>query len=184
LVERHVRPVAVIGPMGPLLLRAAIPVLAVGLLLLVRFLARPPRIIWIRSLQVGWIAGIVNLLADATAQNLHLWHYVMPALFLGLPMDLYVSVALVYGSSISLIYWWIATKYPRYKWWFVIALPFYGLGRDYFGTMLTGSTFLIWDSPLWWAADFTAWGAGLWCTLAVFHRVSLARPMPLGARTI
>ena len=66
--------------MGPLLLRAAIPILAIGLLLLVRFLARPPRIIWIRSLQVGWIAGLVNLLADATAQNLHLWHYVMPAL--------------------------------------------------------------------------------------------------------
>jgi hypothetical protein len=169
------------GTMGLLVLRAAIPILAVGLLLLVRFLARPPRIIWTRSLQVGWIAGIINLLADAVANNLHLWHYVMPALLLGLPVDLYVSVALIYGSSISLIYWWIATKYPRYKWWFVIALPFYGLFRDYLGTALTGSTFLIWDSPLWWVADFTAWGAGLWCTLVVFQRVSLTRPPPPGA---
>ena len=103
--------------MGPWPLRAAIPILPIGLLV-VRFLTRPPRMIWIRSLQICWIAGLMNLLADAAAQNLRLWHYDMPALLLGLPMDLYISVALIYGSAISLLYWWIATKHPRYRWWF------------------------------------------------------------------
>jgi hypothetical protein len=168
--------------MDSLPLRAAIPFLAFGLLLLVRFLTRPPLVIWIRALEIGWIAGLLNLLADTAAQNLHLWHYNMPALLLGLPVDLYVSVALFYGSAISLIYWWIATEYPRYRWWFVVALPFYGLCRDYLGTVLTGSTLLVWDSPLWWAADFTAWGAGLWCTLAVFHRASFTHRRLPGAR--
>lgn len=168
--------------MDQLLFRVAIPCIAVGLLLLVRLLTHAPRIIWIRALEVGWIAGLVNLLADVAARNLTLWHYNMPGLILGLPLDLYVSVSLIYGSAISLIYWWIVRNHARYRWWFLGALPVYGLCRDYLGTSLTGSTFLVWDHPLWWVADLAAWATGLWCTLYVFHRASRVNRASSGAR--
>ena len=70
----------------------------------------------------------------------------------------------------SLIYWRLNhSSYKAFAPYFVIALPFYGLARDFFATQLSGTTFLIWDTSLWWIADFAAWAAGLWATIFVFR---------------
>jgi hypothetical protein len=100
--------------------------------------------------------------ADAVANVLHLWHYTFSPLYYRLSIDFYVTVSLVYGGAVSLIYWWIShSKYKAFTLCFISALPFYGLLRDFFGQRVSGTTFLVWDHPLWWIADFIAWAAGL-----------------------
>jgi hypothetical protein len=158
-----------------LIFRLLIPFAALGLFLLVRFLVKPPKKIWVLALSVGWITGVLNLIADALAKYVHLWHYILPGVVLGLPLDLYIAVSLFYGSALALIYWWIVEKHRKYQWLFLVILPFYGLFRDYFGTKTFSNTFLVWDNSYWWFADFAAWAIGLWITLYVFHKFAFPR---------
>jgi hypothetical protein len=77
--------------------------------------------------------------------------YTFSSLYYGLPIDFYVTVSPVYGGAVSLIYWWIShSKYKAFTLYFIGALPFYGLLRDFFGQRVSGTTFLVWDHPLWW----------------------------------
>ncbi|MGB8310287.1 MAG: hypothetical protein WCE81_00265 [Halobacteriota archaeon] len=150
--------------------RVVLPAIGIVIFVLVATLTRAPRYVTFSALEVCWVAGLISLVADAVANVLHFWHYTLNPLYYGLPIDFYVTVSLVYGGAVSLIYWRIShSKYKTFALYFVIALPFYGLVRDFFAMRVSGSTFLVWDHPLWWIADFIAWAAGLWTTILVFH---------------
>ncbi|MGY2747389.1 hypothetical protein [Arthrobacter sp. UYCu723] len=53
--------------MGLVLFRVVLPFIAADILLLVCRLVKPPPRVWRRVLAVGWVAGILNLAADALA---------------------------------------------------------------------------------------------------------------------
>jgi hypothetical protein len=160
--------------MAMVLFKVVLPFIAAAILLLVRQLVKPPPEVWEREFAIGWVAGIINLAADAVAGPAGFWHYTMPGLVLGLPLDFYITVSLIYGSAVLLAYWWLRGKNPRYALILAAVLPLYGLARDTLGTAIVGNLFLTWDSPYWWAADIAAWAAGLWTTLFVFE-MSLRR---------
>jgi hypothetical protein len=158
-----------------LVLRLLLPAVAVGVLLLICKAVKPSAATWRRALKVGWIAGLLNLVADAIAGYANLWHYVMPGLIFGLPVDLYIAVALVYGSGVALIYDWLSRKHPPFGLWFAGVLPVYGVVRDRVGTWLAPDVFLVWDSPYWWVFDFASWALSLWTMLYVFRRERLIK---------
>ena len=152
------------------LLRGFLPLISIGIFILIAKLTRAPRYVILSALEVCAIAGLISVMADALATAFHFWHYSFNPLFYGLPIDFYITVSLVYGGAVSLIYWRLGhSSYKAFAPYFVIALPFYGLARDFFATQLSGTTFLIWDTSLWWIADFAAWAAGLWATIFVFR---------------
>lgn len=147
-----------------------LPAIGIVIFVLVATLTRAPRYVAYSALEVCWVAGLIGVVADALANVFHIWHYTFSPLYYGLPIDFYVTVSLVYGGAVSLIYWRINhSKYKALALCFIIALPFYGLTRDFFAMRLSGTTFLVWDHPLWWIADFVAWAAGLWTTILVFR---------------
>jgi hypothetical protein len=153
-------------------LRVFLPIIAIAIFVLTVKLTRAPRYVTFSALQVCGIAGFISLAADALANALHVWHYPFSTLFYGLPLDLYVTVSIVYGGAVSLVYWRIShSRYDAFARYFVIALPFYGVLRDFFVTKVSGTTFLVWDTSLWWIADFASWAAGLWSTIFVFWRL-------------
>jgi hypothetical protein len=104
-------------------LRLLLPAIAFGVLLLIRRAVKPSAATWRCALKVGWVAGLLNLAADTIAGHANLWHYVMPGLIFGLPLDLYIAVALVYGSGVALIYDWLTRKHPPLGLWFAVCCP-------------------------------------------------------------
>jgi hypothetical protein len=158
------------GRMALLALRLVLPAIAFGALLLIRKAVNPSPAIWARALKVGWVAGLLNLAADTIAGWAGLWHYMMQGLIFGLPLDLYIAVALVYGSGVALIYDWLRRKHPQFRLWFAGLLPVYGVIRDHVGTWVAPQVFLVWDSPSWWVFDFVSWVLSLWTMLYLFRR--------------
>jgi hypothetical protein len=156
--------------MGLLVIRVLAPLIGIAILWLVRTWVKPPATVWRRALELGWVAAAVVAVADTAARLLGFWHYTMPGLVAGLPLDLYVAVALIYGSSLLLVYWWLREKNPRYGLLLAGALPFYGVARDAVVTSLSGTLFLAWDTPYWWAPNFIAWAAMGWITIFAFDR--------------
>jgi len=142
--------------------RVVLRVIAIAIFALVATLTRAPRYVTSSALEICRIAGLISLVADTLAEVFHIWHYTLSPVYYGLPIDFYVTISLVYGGAVSLIYWRIShSKYKAFAPYFVVALPFYRLVRDFFVMRVSGTTFLVWDHPLWWIADFIAWAAGL-----------------------
>jgi hypothetical protein len=157
-------------------IRALLPAAGIAILLLTRRAVKPPARVWRLALGLGWVAGAVAAGADTVARVLRLWHYAVPGLIAGLPVDLYVSGALVYGSSLLLLYWWLRGRGRRYAMLVPLGMPLYGLARDAALTALTGSALLVWDVPYWWIPDALSWAALGWITVLVFER-SLLGPL-------
>lgn len=92
------------------LLRIVLPVIGTGIFVLVATLTRAPRYVTFSAVAVCWVAGLINGAADALANVFHIWHYTLSPFYYGLPIDFYITVSLVYGGAVALIYWRITDK--------------------------------------------------------------------------
>lgn len=151
-------------------LRLLLPVMGIGIFAFAASLIKPAKHIVPLALKLCWITGAFNLFWDIIGTRCRIWHFTLNHLVFGLPLDLYVTISLVYGGALLLVFWWLRTKHPTWVLPFVAILPVYGVLRDYFGQKATGSAFLIWDNPYWWIVDFFAWASGLWITIFAFNR--------------
>ncbi|HZD59897.1 MAG TPA: hypothetical protein VE439_05535 [Anaerolineae bacterium] len=132
---------------------------------------RVPIAIQQRALQVGILTGIINIAADAIGLSLNLWHYNLSNLIFGFPLDIYITVAIVFGGVALMIFWWIRQHQPRWILPFLIFLPIYGLARDYTWSRLTDAV-IAFDSPYWWIGDILAWMVVFWIPIYVFNRTT------------
>jgi hypothetical protein len=153
------------------ILRFLLPLLGLGIFALTARLVKPTKNIVPLALRLCWITGVLNLLWDVIGTRCRVWHFTLNHLLFGLPLDLYVTVSLVYGGALLLVYWWLRTKHSTWVLTFVVILPIYGVLRDYFGQKVTGTAFLVWDNPYWWIVDFFAWASGLWIVIFAFNRL-------------
>ena len=156
-------------------LRFLLPLLGIGIFVLAARLIKPTKYIVSLALRLCWITGALNLLWDIIGTRCRIWHFTLNQLLFGLPLDLYVTVSLVYGGALLLVFWWLRTKHSTWVRPFIVILPIYGVLRDYFGQKATGTAFLIWDNPYWWVVDFFAWASGLWIVLFAFNRLMQTR---------
>jgi hypothetical protein len=156
------------------ILRFLLPLLGLGIFAVAAKLIRPPKSILFLTLKLCWVAGTLNLLWDIIGTHYRFWHFTISHLLFGLPLDLYVTVSLVYGGALLLLYWWLRTKHSGWVPIFVVILPFYGVLRDYLGQKATGATFLVWDNSYWWIPDFFGWATGLWSLIFIFEKLAKA----------
>ena len=157
-------------------LRLLLPVLGLGIFAFAAGLIKPAKHIIPLALKLCWIPGALNLLWDIIGTRWRIWHFTLDHLVFGFPLDLYLTVSLVYGGTLLLVFWWLKTKHPTWVLPFVAILPVYGVLRDYFGQKATGSSFLVWDNRYWWIVDFFAWATGLWITIFAFNRLMQSEP--------
>ncbi len=149
--------------------RFILPFIALGIFTLAVKLIKPPKNIANLALKLCWITAVLNIFADIIGIRFGFWHYTMSHLLYGLPLDLYITISLVYGGALLILYWWIRKFHSKWVLPFVLILPFYGLFRDYFGQKLTSNSFLVWDYSYWWIPDFLSWAIGLWTLLLIFN---------------
>ncbi|PIR43870.1 hypothetical protein COV24_00420 [candidate division WWE3 bacterium CG10_big_fil_rev_8_21_14_0_10_32_10] len=152
-----------------LIFRCLLPIIGfLGVILSVKFIKPPKKILYL-SLRLGWIAGVLNLIVDAIQQHFKFWHYTVDNLYFGFPLDLYVSVSLVVGVVLPLIYWYLQSFNPKRLTLFILILPLYFLLQDYLVTKATGDRVLMLDSPYWWISDFLSLIVIVWGTLFIFN---------------
>lgn len=151
------------------LARFLLPLLGIGSILLVTKLTHPPKKVLQFALELSWIPGVLNLLADIVQERLGFWHYTASNLPFGFPFDLYVTVSLILGCTLPLMYYWLKSSRSRLVTPLLIFLPIYLLLQDYTVQKITGGAVLVWDSPYWWISDFIALATITWTTLFVFN---------------
>ncbi|HEY3373513.1 MAG TPA: hypothetical protein VGK02_00415 [Candidatus Aquicultor sp.] len=155
--------------------RFMFPFIGVAIFILFSRYLLVPRFIQQRALLAGLLAGVVNMAVDAAGFALKLWHYDIGHLVAGFPLDLYITAAIVYGAVVLIVYWWIRGHHQNWIVPFLLFLPLYGLGRDYLGTLVAGATFITWDNPYAWIADFFGWMAIFWIPIYVFNRLTTTK---------
>ena len=130
-----------------------IPFIVVAYLAVLLFL-RPPRVVLLASLLGGLFMGVINVLVDLAAYYAHWWHYTLNGLILHVPLPLYITPVLVYGSIAYLLIWRFWTG--RLRWLSLVLLygvPVFCILRDILGAVTT-SSYTVWENaPL--AAVFT-----------------------------
>ncbi|MBN1363218.1 MAG: hypothetical protein JW976_00285 [Syntrophaceae bacterium] len=151
-----------------------LPLVAIIIVFLVIKLTSPPREVFRVAFTFSWVAGFLNLLVDIVEQHYRFWHYTEKYLIFGFPIDLYISVSLVVGIALPLVYWWLKSFHEKMVIPFLIILPFFFLLQDYVLIKATGYSIVVFDSPYWWLADFPSLCVILYGTLFVFN-VSLRR---------
>jgi hypothetical protein len=145
-----------------------LPLVAIIIVFLTIKLISPPREVSRVAFAFCWVAGLLNLLVDIVEQHYGFWHYTANYLFFRFPIDLYISVSLVVGISLPLVYWWVKTFHRKMIIPFLIILPFYFLLQDYILIKATKHAIVVFDSPQWWLADFPSLCVILYGTLFVF----------------
>ncbi len=152
-----------------LLFRFLLPIIAIIGFFLTTKWVNPPTNVFKLVLKICWIAGILNLFVDLFQQHSGFWHYSINGLALGLfPIDLYISVSLVVGGIVPLIYWKIRAINNKWIIPFILSTHFYLLFQDYLVTKVAENKVLVIDSPYWWLADFFSLAVILYGTLVVF----------------
>lgn len=146
-----------------------LPLVAIIIVFLVMKLTSPPREVLRVAFTFSWIAGFLNLLVDIVEQHYGFWHYTAEYLIFGFPIDLYISVSLVVGIALPLVYWWLKSFHEKMVIPFLIILPFFFLLQDYVLIRATGYSIVVFDSPYWWLADFPSLCVILYGTLFVFN---------------
>jgi len=149
--------------------RFLLPLVAISIVFLAIKLTKPPREVLYLALSISWVAGVLNLLVDIVQQHYGFWHYTVDNLIFGFPIDLYISVSLVVGVALPLVYWWLKSLHRKSVPLFVFALPFYFLLQDYVAISATGNAVITLDSPYWWIADFLSLSVILYGTLIAFN---------------
>lgn len=130
---------------------------------------KPPRMVWSASLLGGLLLGILNMLVDLLAYYTHIWHYILNGLILHLPIPLYISPILIYGSLGYLLIWrfW----HGRGHWFamlLLIGIPLFRSATDIVGGLTRGG-YVQFDSWLAAPLDLLMWlvmfYAGWWVFL-------------------
>ena len=125
-------------------------------------LIRPPWKIIGFALLAGLVVGGLNILGDAVAHHFGWWRYPFTRGNIA-PLTFYLASALFYGAGIAgLVGWWVRHRFGwRGAAIFLIAFPFFGLGRDFGETR----TFKFAGAMIEWGAgfapyvaDFLLWG--------------------------
>lgn len=128
-----------------------------------------PRKIVYLALFLSPIAGALNILVDIFQQRFHFWHYTFKYLVFNLPLDFYISVSLMLGVIIPIIYWWIKIKCKNFLVLFLIILPIYFLGQDYLVISLSQETIISLDKASWWLSDLVSLTIIIYGTLIIFQ---------------
>jgi hypothetical protein len=145
-----------------------LPLVAIIIVFIAIKLTSPPREVSRVAFAFCWVAGFLNLLVDIPEQQYGFWHYAAGYLIFGFPIDLYISVCLVVGIALPLVYWRLKSFHKKMVTPFLIILPFYFLLQDYALIRATGYSIVVFDSPYWWLADFPSLCVILYGTLFVF----------------
>jgi hypothetical protein len=108
----------------------------------------PPRRVLLASLAGGLLMSVINALVDLSAYYTHLWHYTLSELILHIPLPLYITDVLTYGSIAYLLIWrfWKGRGH-RFAMLLLIGIPIFCIVRDSFGA-LTRTSYVMWDNPL------------------------------------
>ena len=148
--------------------RLIIPLIAAAIAFGLARLLKAPASVIKRAAIAGMVFALGNFFFDLAAIHLSLWHYEMPGLIAGTPLDLYLSAGIVFGFITSLIFWWLENKNRYVLYGYLAVLPFLTTARDYLSTRYAYS-FLIWDTPYYLIFDFAAWVILLTITFLVFR---------------
>ena len=149
-----------------------IPFIIVVYLLALLFI-RPTRTAFLASLLGGLTMGILNMLFDLIAYYAHIWHYTLNGLILHLPLPLYITPILVYGSIVYLLIWrfWQGRGH-----WFALLLlfgiPLFKAATDIIGVLVTQSSYTQFDSLLAGPLDLLMWLVMFYAGFFVFIRLS------------
>jgi hypothetical protein len=133
----------------------------------------PPRAVVLATLLGGLTIGIINVLADLLAYYAHWWHYSIDGLTFHLPLLFYLTPILVYGGIVYMLIW----RLWRGRWhWLalllLVGIPLFGFVRDLYGSAVTQSTYLTWDSFLAGPLDFLLWLLMFYAGFLVFRRLA------------
>ncbi len=144
---------------------------------------RPPRMVLVATLLGGLTMAVINALADLLAYYVHWWHYTIDGLIFHLPLPYYITPILIYGGIGYLLIW---------RWWggrrnwlailFLVGIPLFGFVRDLFGSAISQSTYLVWDSFLAGPLDFVLWLLMFYAGYLVFRRMAPAREVQVVAK--
>jgi hypothetical protein len=148
-----------------------IPFILVFYLAVLLFL-RPPRAVLVASLAGGLLMGGINLLIDLVAYHAHWWHYTLNELILHVPLPLYISPVLIYGSVAFLLIWrfWLGSKH-RFARMLLIGTPIFGILRDVW-IALTPQGYIVWESPLAAPLVVLMWLAMFYGSYLLFKRLT------------
>lgn len=136
----------------------------------------PPKEVLGASLLGGLVVGVVNLLVDVLAYYAHWWHYNLSNLVLHVPLPLYITPVLVYGSIVYLLIWrfW----HGRGRWFSILLLigvPVFCCVRDIYGA-LTQTSYTVWENiPLAIIVTIVMWFAGFYGGYFLFRRFAPER---------
>ena len=133
----------------------------------------PTRPALLASLLGGVVMGVINMLFDLIAYYAHWWHYTLNGLILHLPIPFYVTPILVYGSFVYLLIWrfW----HGRGHWFallLVIGIPLFRATIDIIGSIVTQSSYTIFDSILAGPLDVLMWLVMFYGGFFVFTRIA------------
>lgn len=137
---------------------------------------RPPKAVLLASLLGGLTLGIVNALGDLLAYYTQVWHYTIDGLTFHVPLPFYITPILVYGGIVYLLIWrfW----HGRLHWLallLLIGVPLFGFARDFLGSGIEHSTYLMWDSSLAGPLDVLLWVLMFYAGFLVFRRLAPVR---------
>lgn len=142
---------------------------------------RSTRAVWLSALAGGLVMALINALVDLLAYYASWWHYSASGLIAHLPLPFYLTPLLIYGAVVYMLIWRFSqgTRQGNRRWlvWiFLIGVPLIGFGRDLL-SVVTQSSFLVWDSALAGPLDFVLWVAMFFAGYAVF-KVMAQRSQP------
>jgi hypothetical protein len=176
-----------------------VPFIIIAYLAVLLFL-QAPRTVVLASLLGGLVMGLLNLLFDLIAYYAHWWHYTLDgriplqvclddfctrhtlgtvnAVILHLPLPFYITPILIYGSVVYLLIWRFSGSHRSH--WFALLLlvgvPIFGILRDIYGSVLTHTSYVTWESIVAWPFDVLMWVVMFYSGFFVFRRLSASLP--------
>ena len=134
---------------------------------------RPPKAVLFGALAGGLVMALINALTDLLAYYASWWHYAASGLIAHLPLPFYLTPMLIYGAAVYMLIWRFSqgSRQPNRRWlvWILlIGVPLIGFGRDLL-SIVTQSSFLVWDTPLAGFIDFVLWVVMFFAGYAVFR---------------
>ena len=143
--------------------------LGIGAIFLAIKLEHPPKRIWHLALKLCWVAGVLNLLTDATQQYFGFQRYTIDGLFLGFPLDLYITISFVVGVGLCLVFWRLEKSHQKWLIWAISILLAYALLEDYLVVKFTNSQVMWVNMPYWIISDFVSISIIILGTLFIFN---------------
>ncbi|MBV9689481.1 MAG: hypothetical protein JO202_07200 [Ktedonobacteraceae bacterium] len=176
-----------------------VPFIIIVYLAVLLFL-QAPRTVVLASLLGGLVTGLLNALFDLTAYYAHWWHYTLDggiplqlclsdpckhytlgtlnAVILHLPLPFYITPILIYGSTVYLLIWrfWGSHRSHWLALLLLVGVPIFGALRDIYGSALTHTSYVTWDSIVAWPFDVLMWVVMFYSGFFVFRRLSASLP--------